>query len=185
MAEGQILASIWASWPAPEVIRRQESPRAFAARSTRRTMPSSNRTGSEREMRSALARTPSVFSRSLRYSSRAASSARSSPSSGFRTSTVNTARSGITFTALGEKPMVPTVATVLLPGRRHRSRRNRFTFAAASPASARMLTGVVPAWFCLPSIVTRYQAIPCRSSTAPMAMPSASRMGPCSMCSST
>ena len=46
-------------------------------------------------------------------------------------------------------------------------------------------SGVVPAWFDWPVIVSSCQEMPCTPVTAPMVTPSASSTGPCSMCSST
>ena len=118
-------------------MRRQLSPRAAAYFSTRRTIPSSNLTGSKRLIRSTLIVTLSVCSSSFRNAASAASSARRHVSSGFRMSMVNTARDGMTFVAFGVKAMQPVVATVRLPGRQQRSRMNAMTFAAATPASRR------------------------------------------------
>ena len=49
MAVGQRGTMLWASCPAPEVIRRQERPRRRLHASIRSTMPLSNSTGSKRE----------------------------------------------------------------------------------------------------------------------------------------
>ena len=62
--------------------------------------------------------------------------------------------------AFGSKAMQPVVATVRLPGSSQRLRRKVMTFAAASPASARYTVGVVPAWFCSPSMVMRCHEMP-------------------------
>ena len=45
--------------------------------------------------------------------------------------------------------------------------------------------GVDPAWLSKPEILPSYQSTPWPESTTPMVLPSASRIGPCSMCNST
>ena len=56
--------------------------------------------------------------------------------------------------------------------------------AALSSASRRTCIGVVPAWASCPLTVTSYQRMACTPVTTPMSLSSASRIGPCSMCSS-
>ena len=52
-------------------------------------------------------------------------------------------------------------------------------------ASRRSCIGVEPAWLSKPVILPSYHSTPWPESTTPMVLPSASRIGPCSMCSST
>ncbi len=52
-------------------------------------------------------------------------------------------------------------------------------------ASRRSGIGVEPAWLSKPVILPSYHNTPWPESTTPMVLPSASRIGPCSMCSST
>ncbi|MEO1611699.1 MAG: M20/M25/M40 family metallo-hydrolase, partial [Pseudomonadota bacterium] len=58
------------------------------------------------------------------------------------------------------------------------------TRAMPRPAFLRIGMGVEPVWLSLPSIVTCVQERPCPWVTTPISTSSASRIGPCSMCSS-
>jgi hypothetical protein len=66
-----------------------------------------------------------------------------------------------------------------------RERAKTLTEAAMYPASRRSRIGVVPAWLETPAALYSVQEIPCTLSTTPILAFSSSRMGPCSMCSST
>ncbi|MGY3124698.1 hypothetical protein ACVWXQ_008635 [Bradyrhizobium sp. S3.14.4] len=56
---------------------------------------------------------------------------------------------------------------------------------SVASASRRSGIGVDPAWLSKPEILPSYQSTPWPESTTPMVLPSASRIGPCSMCNST
>ena len=105
--------------------------------------------------------------------------------SALRQSTVNAISPGMTLReglAITASPMVPTAFGPCF-------------FAAASiastisdsvaSASRRSGIGVVPAWLSKPVILPSYHSTPWPESTTPMVLFSASRIGPCSMCSST
>ena len=57
--------------------------------------------------------------------------------------------------------------------------------AMPSPAFTRIVIGVDPVWASLPVSVISSHHRPCPWVTTPMSLPSASRIGPCSMCSSS
>ena len=56
---------------------------------------------------------------------------------------------------------------------------------SVASASRRSGIGVEPAWLSKPVILPSYHSTPWPESTTPMVLFSASRIGPCSMCSST
>ncbi len=58
------------------------------------------------------------------------------------------------------------------------------SFAAPTSASRRRGIGVEPAWLSNPVKVISNQRWPWPCVTTPMSMPSSSRIGPCSICSS-
>ena len=91
---------------------------------------------------------------------------------------------GTTLGELGFTRIEPTVATA--SGACARAMASTFSTSRAAPSSAflRRCMGVAPVWASWPVIVTSNQRMPCTPVTAPMSRPSASRIGPCSMCSS-
>ena len=185
MAVGQTRASIWASWPAPDGMRRTDRPWAVATRSTRSTLAASKATGSNRANVRVSMVTPSASARTSRWADTSASACCSAPSEVLRRSTVNVARAGTTLTRFGCSSMRPTVATCGGPIRSASSRTKTATEPATKAGSWRWAIGVVPAWLDWPVTVTSCHEMPWTPVTAPMSTPSASSTGPCSMCSST
>ena len=113
-----------------------------------------------------------------------AAMALSVPSSGWRRSTVKNTRPGMVLREFGLEFSTPTVATAC-GGREVAMRRTSVTMPAApARASLRRSMGVVPAWDSAPVTVISNQRWPCAPVTTPIGLPSASRIGPCSMCAS-
>ena len=185
MPVGQTLAIIWASWPAPEGMRRTDRPMLAAVEATRSTTSGSKVTGSNRAVDRVVTVTPSASAiRSSSAAKRRSASWRAC-SSVLRRSTVTTARAATTLTRLGCSRIDPTVPTWSPPSSPAMRRTATATSPAARPASRRRRMGVVPAWLDWPSMVTSVQEMPCTPSTAPTATPSSSSTGPCSMWYST
>ncbi len=104
--------------------------------------------------------------------------------SGERISMVNTARPGITLRELGQTlacPTAPTASGWCSIAIRCTASMIR---AIPRPAFTRMSIGVDPVCASRPVSVTSSHHRPCPCVTTPMSMPSASRIGPCSICSS-
>ena len=116
----------------------------------------------------ALARASSVIAESV-------------SASGWRRSSEKNTDPGMTFREFGETAIVPTVArasgaaSVAMPWSVSTSR------AAPTSASLRRSIGVVPACDSIPVTVTSNQRMPWTPRTTPMVLPSASRIGPCSI----
>ena len=104
MPVGHTRASIWASWPAPEGMRRTEWPSRCAVASTRSITLPSNSTGSKRaRLRAAMVTPSAAASASARSASRRSASC-SADSSVLRRSTVSVAAAGTTLTRFGCSP---------------------------------------------------------------------------------
>ena len=185
MAEGAILAIIWASWPAPEVMRFEASPRALAELLHQLHDPSVE--GHRLEPRQPLDRDRDTLGvrQLLQVSGKGCFLRLEASFVGIAQvdGEDGTGRNDVDRVRL--EAMQPTVATVGVFALRARSRRKVDDARAAWPASRRMDMGVVPAWLASPSMVTRCQEMPWRFSTAPSGTPSCSSTGPCSICSST
>ena len=100
--------------------------------------------------------------------------------SGWRKSTEKKTRPGITLRELGLTSSMPTVARASGVASPRRTVSATMVDAAAS-ASRRRSIGVVPACDSMPATSISYQRMPCTPCTTPMVLPSASRIGPCSM----
>ena len=101
-----------------------------------------------------------------------------------RMSTVKWAPPGTTLREFGCTWISPTVATRPPPILAGMPRTATIISAAATSASARPSIGVVPTWLAVPSTCTSYQCRHTMPRGTPMVLPSRSRRGPCSTCSS-
>ena len=91
---------------------------------------------------------------------------------------------GTTLREFGRFSISPTVPTA--PAHALRPIASTASISRAAPSSAflRRCIGVAPVCASWPVSVTSYQRIACTPVTTPMSLPSASRIGPCSICSS-
>src|ERR1700733_12470411 len=181
------IAVLWLQprWPAPDVMRRWEKPSFLAASSTASTSFGSKWVGGLCQIRSRATSTLRRAEISLTAARKSEFSASMIAASALRQSIVKAISPGMTLReglAMTASPMVPTALGPCFLA--IASIASTISDKVAS-ASRRSCIGVEPAWLSKPVILPSYHNTPWPESTTPMVLPSASRIGPCSMCNST
>ena len=184
IAVGTRSARWQASCPAPDTICMASHPTVAAARRTASMQPASKRSGDWCQISSSPRCSPAAEQIAAASASRADRMEESLSSSGCRRSTVRLTCPGMVLREFGWTSSWPTVAHA--PGRCSRPMRLTASTMRAAPSSAsrRVRIGVGPAWASWPVTARSNQRCPCAPVTTPMAFPSCSRTGPCSMWSS-